>query len=106
MKSRSSGKEQQMHKLNTWASAVVWSMSLVTIPILLLIVGKVALANYIMGVFGFGGQGYAKCNCAASGKQCRTKRCKCFKSGVKCNSRCHSSITCANKNWAPILETS
>ena len=47
MKSRFSGKEQQMvsmHTLNKWASAVVWSMSLVTIPILLLIVGKVALA--------------------------------------------------------------
>ncbi|XP_041365670.1 uncharacterized protein LOC121380767 [Gigantopelta aegis] len=60
--------------------------------------GEVGLRQAVQSESRCGGQGYAKCNCAASGKQCRTNRCKCFKSGVKCNSRCHSSITCANKN--------
>jgi len=44
-----------------------------------------------------GGQGYAKCNCVQSSKQCNTNRCKCFKNKVKCNSRCHNSLTCPNK---------
>lgn len=46
----------------------------------------------------FGGQGYAKCNCTVSKKQCQTNRCKCYKEGYKCNSRCHSSLNCKNKN--------
>ncbi|XP_063887764.1 KRAB-A domain-containing protein 2-like [Scylla paramamosain] len=46
----------------------------------------------------FGGQGYAKCNCTVGKKQCQTNRCKCYKEGYKCNSRCHSSLTCKNKN--------
>ena len=45
----------------------------------------------------FGGQGYAKCNCTAGKKQCQTNRCKCYKEGHKCNSRCHSSLNCKNK---------
>ena len=44
-----------------------------------------------------GGQGYAKCNCVQSLKQCATNHCKCFKNKVKCNSRCHNSLTCPNK---------
>ena len=44
-----------------------------------------------------GGQGFTKCNCSASAKQCRTKRCKCVQAGVLCNSRCHNSSTCKNK---------
>ena len=39
-----------------------------------------------------GGQGFSKCNCTQSGKQC-----KCFKAGLKCNSKCHASMTCPNK---------
>ncbi|KAK6195883.1 hypothetical protein SNE40_001219 [Patella caerulea] len=59
---------------------------------------EVGLRQAVQSESRCGGQGYAKCNCAASGKQCQTNRCKCFKSGVKCNSRCHSSTTCPNKN--------
>ena len=59
---------------------------------------EVGLRQAVQSESRCGGQGYAKCNCATGGKQCRTNRCKCFKSGVKCNSRCHSSITCPNKN--------
>ena len=44
-----------------------------------------------------GGQGYTKCNCAKGNKQCQTNRCKCFKNGLKCNSRCHNSLNCKNK---------
>ena len=43
-----------------------------------------------------GGQGFIKCNCSGP-KKCQTKRCKCFKSKLKCNSRCHSSLNCSNK---------
>lgn len=45
----------------------------------------------------FGGQGYSSCNCRASQKQCRSKRCACFKANVLCNSRCHHSNPCSNK---------
>ena len=34
-----------------------------------------------------GGQGYFRCNCTGN---CQTKRCKCFKAELKCNSRCHN----------------
>ena len=45
-----------------------------------------------------GGQGFVRCNCATSGsKKCATNRCQCFKLKVKCNSRCHGSLSCANK---------
>lgn len=45
-----------------------------------------------------GGQGFFHCDCSKSNKQCRTNRCKCFKSKKLCNSRCHDSLTCHNKN--------
>jgi hypothetical protein len=32
------------------------------------------------------GQGYLKCQCTSV---CQTQKCKCFKEGRKCNSRCH-----------------
>ena len=44
-----------------------------------------------------GGQGFAKCNCAGTNR-CQTNRCKCFRAHLKCNSRCHSSLCCDNKN--------
>ncbi|KAL8595275.1 hypothetical protein ACOMHN_020028 [Nucella lapillus] len=43
-----------------------------------------------------GGQGYVKCNCSGA-KKCQNNRCKCFKAKLKCNSRCHQSLTCGNK---------
>ena len=43
-----------------------------------------------------GGQGFLKCSCSGS-KRCGTKRCKCFRANVMCNSRCHSSLSCSNK---------
>lgn len=45
----------------------------------------------------FSGQGFSKCNCQPSKKQCNTKRCACFKSKHLCNSKCHSSNPCQNK---------
>lgn len=45
-----------------------------------------------------GGQGFKKCRCQANKTQCQTNRCVCFKAGMLCNSRCHSSSTCKNKN--------
>ncbi|CAI6358520.1 unnamed protein product [Macrosiphum euphorbiae] len=41
-----------------------------------------------------GGQGFLSCSCKSS---CQTKRCVCFKTSIKCNSRCHNSFTCSNK---------
>ncbi len=40
------------------------------------------------------GQGFNKCNCT---KGCRSVRCKCLKNSIKCNSKGHNSLTCANK---------
>ena len=34
-----------------------------------------------------GGQGCFLCNCTGN---CKTKRCKCYKDNLKCNSRCHN----------------
>ena len=45
-----------------------------------------------------GGQGFFRCDCSKGKKQCQTNRCKCFKAKRLCNSRCHSSVTCQNKN--------
>ena len=42
-----------------------------------------------------GGQGFFHCDC---NKQCQSNRCKCFTAKGLCNSRCHSSLTCKNKN--------
>ena len=43
-----------------------------------------------------GGQGFMKCNCSGINR-CQSNRCKCFKSHIKCSSRCHSSLACENK---------
>ena len=43
------------------------------------------------------GQGIFRCNCSGQRKRCGTNRCKCFKSKVKCNSKCHNSLSCTNK---------
>jgi hypothetical protein len=44
-----------------------------------------------------GGQGFAKCNCGAGVHRCSSNRCKCFRLKLKCNSRCHGSLSCDNK---------
>jgi hypothetical protein len=43
-----------------------------------------------------GGQGMMRCECGSNVK-CQTQKCKCFKAGVLCNSRCHNSNPCENK---------
>jgi hypothetical protein len=30
-------------------------------------------------------------------KRCQTKKCSCYKAQLKCNSRCHSKVSCNNK---------
>jgi len=44
-----------------------------------------------------GGQGFFKCNCAAFQKKCSNLKRECFKAQLKCNSRCHNSLSCSNK---------
>lgn len=39
-------------------------------------------------------QGFIKCDCKSG---CKANICKCKKSGVLCNSRCHNSSSCCNK---------
>lgn len=41
------------------------------------------------------GQGMVKCSCKS---KCTTKKCSCRKNDRLCNSRCHSSMPCDNKN--------
>lgn len=41
-----------------------------------------------------GGQGYVHCSCK---QKCSNKKCKCNANGIKCNSKCHSSLPCTNK---------
>jgi hypothetical protein len=41
------------------------------------------------------GQGCAKCSCKTG---CARKTCKCVRSNVLCNSRCHNSNSCQNKS--------
>ena len=50
-----------------------------------------------------GGQGFVKCNCSGTEK-CTTNRCKCFKSKLQCNSRCHNSLNCTNKYNAFVMD--
>lgn len=45
----------------------------------------------------FGGQGFKKCFCKPAKNQCCTKRCACFKNKTLCTSKCHQSLSCANK---------
>ena len=40
------------------------------------------------------GQGFIRCACKTG---CKTKSCKCRKTAVLCNSRCHNSLSCSNK---------
>ena len=45
-----------------------------------------------------GGQGFVRCNCLTSGsKKCSTNKLQCFKSKLKCNSRCYGGLSCKNK---------
>lgn len=40
------------------------------------------------------GQGFKKCHCKT---QCQTKKCACHKQALLCSSKCHHSLSCANK---------
>ena len=57
---------------------------------------EVALRTAVQLESKCGGQGFLKCNCGGTDR-CKSNRCKCFKAKVKCNSRCHASLTCNNK---------
>ena len=42
-----------------------------------------------------GGQGFVKCDCNGA-KNCQSKRCRCFKAALKCNSLYHSGLNYKN----------
>ena len=42
----------------------------------------------------YGGQGHIHCSCRSG---CTTGKCKCKRKNILCNSRCHASVSCANK---------
>ncbi|XP_076061581.1 uncharacterized protein LOC143037330 [Oratosquilla oratoria] len=56
----------------------------------------VSLRSAVISQSASGGQGFTRCNCTGAQK-CSTRRCKCLKAGLLCNSRCHSSLNCCNK---------
>jgi len=55
---------------------------------------QISLREAVKALSNSGGQGFIKCNCTS---KCGTNRCKCFKAKLKCNSRCHNSLSCPNK---------
>lgn len=57
---------------------------------------EISLRHAVIQTSISGGQGFVKCSCNGHSK-CQTKRCKCFKAQLLCNSRCHSSLSCSNK---------
>jgi len=58
---------------------------------------SVSLRSAVAAQSASGGQGFIKCNCGGGGNKCQTKRCKCYKARLICNSRCHDSQSCTNK---------
>jgi hypothetical protein len=54
------------------------------------------LRKAVQEVSNCGGQGFVRCNCNGT-KRCQTKKCSCYKAQLKCNSRCHSNVSCNNK---------
>ena len=57
---------------------------------------QVSLRTAVVAQSTAGGQGFVKCSCNGV-RKCKTNRFKCFKAILKCNSRCHASLNCANK---------
>ncbi|KAK7116507.1 hypothetical protein V1264_002174 [Littorina saxatilis] len=57
----------------------------------------VSLRSAIIAESASGGQGFTKCNCAGGPRKCQTNKCSCYKAKLKCNSKCHGSLTCRNK---------
>lgn len=51
----------------------------------------------------FEGQGFKKCFCKPSKSQCHNNKCLCFKSHMKCTSKCHKSGPCCNKSSKSII---
>ena len=47
---------------------------------------RISVRQGVANISMTGGQGFLKCACTTA---CRSLRCACFKSGMKCNSRCH-----------------
>ena len=62
----------------------------------------VSLRSAVIAQSASGRQGFAKCNCNGPSK-CKSNRCKCYKAKLKCNSRCHGSLTCAKKYFLHFL---
>ena len=56
----------------------------------------ISLREAVVRQVASGGQGLVKCNCSGTTK-CTTNICKCLKSKLQCNYRCHNSLNCTNK---------
>lgn len=56
---------------------------------------EVSLRTAVSSESNYGGQGFHKCNCGSN--QWKNNRCKCFKAKLKCNSRCHGSLSSPSK---------
>ena len=52
-----------------------------------------------------GGQGYSRCGCQVG--KCDSKRCKCFRTTVKCTSKCKCNVNkCCNREQQVLLDSS
>ena len=48
-----------------------------------------------------GAQGYTRCQCKT---KCKTNRCACRSESRICNSKCHGSLSCENKNFCKRMQ--
>ena len=86
-----SGVLDQWYSRNQFQPTVEKFMSIADVPVEIEVSLRTAARQESIG----GGQGYFRCNCTGN---CITKRCKCFKADLKCNSRCHNQRCCTNKD--------
>lgn len=56
---------------------------------------KLSLRTAVISESNYRGQGIHKCNSGLN--QCKNNLCKCLKPKLKCNSRCHGSLSYSNK---------
>ena len=55
---------------------------------------EIIVRNAVQLLSLYGGQGHIHCSCRSG---CTTGKCKCKRKNILCNSRCHASLSCANK---------
>lgn len=83
------GKLNSLYARNQFSVCPEIFLSVDEVPSVSLSLREVATKSSVVG-----GQGFLKCNCIS---KCTSRRCSCLRGGLKCNSKCHSSMPCCNK---------